>query len=43
VKKAILNIGVLVVIITAFALAARIVGEDRSMLPWIWQALSHLN
>jgi hypothetical protein len=34
--KATLNIGVLVVIIMVFAIAARIVGGDTSMLPWSW-------
>jgi hypothetical protein len=36
VKKAILDITVLAVVILAFVIAARLVGEDTSMLPWRW-------
>lgn len=36
VKKTIVEITVLIIVILSFALAARLVGEDTSMLPWNW-------
>ena len=36
VKKAILDMATLALLILAFAAAARLVGSDRSLLPWLW-------
>ena len=35
-KKAVLDIGALVLLIVLFVIAARLVGSDTSMLPWNW-------
>jgi hypothetical protein len=36
----VLDTSVMIVIILAFAIAARLVGDDSSMLPWLWYITS---
>ena len=38
-KKSIIEIAILALVIIGFAIAARMVGEETSLLPWNWSAM----